>query len=139
MLLIRALQPRHCRHTLVAFALTGVAEMMMPCTFTRRDTCSDYNGEKKCDPGWSTISSAFITALSLSTSEVVAVVNSRVVKARHPEAGRWTTVETTPCFLPVWMKASTQWSMSSSVWAAEIWTRILALPFGTTGKENPIT
>lgn len=47
--------------------------------------------------------------------------------------------ETTPCFLPVWMKALTQWSMSSSVCAAEIWTRILALPFGTTGKEKPIT
>lgn len=40
-------QLRHCRHTLVAFALTGVAEMMMPCTFTRRDTCSDYEGERE--------------------------------------------------------------------------------------------
>lgn len=44
MLLRTARQPRHCRHTLVAFALTAVAEMMMPCTFTRRDTCSDCGG-----------------------------------------------------------------------------------------------
>lgn len=34
-------QPRHCRHTLVAFAFTAVAEMIIPCTFTRRDTWSD--------------------------------------------------------------------------------------------------
>lgn len=38
-------QPRHCRHTLVAFALTAVAEMMMPWTLTRRDTCSDCGGD----------------------------------------------------------------------------------------------
>lgn len=43
------------------------------------------------------LQSAFIAAVSLSTSEVVAVVNSRVVKARHPEAGRWTTVVTMCC------------------------------------------
>lgn len=40
-------QLRHCRHTFVAFAFTAVAEMMMPCTFTRRDTCSDCRGEEK--------------------------------------------------------------------------------------------
>lgn len=44
MLLMTPRQPRHCRHTLVAFAFTAVAEMMMPCTFTRRDTCSDCGG-----------------------------------------------------------------------------------------------
>lgn len=47
MLGMTARQPRHCRHTLVALALTAVAEMMMPCTFTRRDTCSDCSGQKK--------------------------------------------------------------------------------------------
>lgn len=40
-------QLRHCRHTFVAFAFTAVAEMMMPCTFTRRDTCSDCRGRGK--------------------------------------------------------------------------------------------
>lgn len=47
MLLMTPRQPRHCRHTLVAFAFTAVAEMMMPCTFTRRDTCSDCGGNDK--------------------------------------------------------------------------------------------
>lgn len=42
-----ARQLRHCRHTLVALAFTGVAEMMMPCTLTRRDTWSDWKGRER--------------------------------------------------------------------------------------------
>lgn len=38
-----------------------------------------------------------------------------------------------PCFRPTSMKASTQRSMSSSLCTAEIWTRMRALPLGTTG------
>lgn len=51
MLLMTLRQPRHCRHTLVAFAFTAVAEMMMPCTFTRRDTCSDCGGDEMAERG----------------------------------------------------------------------------------------
>lgn len=38
-----------------------------------------------------------------------------------------------PCNRPTSTKASTQRSMSSSLCTAEIWTRIRALPLGTTG------
>lgn len=38
-----------------------------------------------------------------------------------------------PCSRPTSTKASTQRSMSSSLCTAEIWTRIRALPLGTTG------
>lgn len=49
MLLMTDRQPRHCRHTFVALAFTAVAEIMMPCTFTRRDTCSDCRGREGDD------------------------------------------------------------------------------------------
>lgn len=41
MLLRTERHPLHCRHTLVAFALTAEEEMMIPGILTRRDTCSD--------------------------------------------------------------------------------------------------
>ena len=37
------------------------------------------------------------------------------------------------------MKARTAISRSPREWAAETWVRILALPWGTTGYENPTT
>lgn len=42
-------------------------------------------------------------------------------------------------FFPTSIKALTHLWISSSVWAAEIWTRMRALPCGTTGKLKPIT
>src|SRR4029079_12249310 len=44
-----------------------------------------------------------------------------------------------PSALPTLAKAATARSIWSSVCAALIWVRIRALPFGTTGYENPIT
>ena len=44
-----------------------------------------------------------------------------------------------PSAEPTLAKAATAWSICSSVWAALIWVRMRAWPFGTTGKEKPIT
>lgn len=40
---------------------------------------------------------------------------------------------------PTSANAFMAWSKFSRVWAALIWVRMRALPFGTTGKQNPIT
>ena len=45
----------------------------------------------------------------------------------------------TPSCLPIFAKAWIALSKCSFVCAADICTRILACPFGTTGKKNPIT
>ena len=44
-----------------------------------------------------------------------------------------------PNCLPTLAKAATAWSMWSLVCAALIWVRMRACPFGTTGKEKPMT
>jgi hypothetical protein len=45
----------------------------------------------------------------------------------------------TPISVPTFVNAATAVSMSASVWAADIWVRMRALPWGTTGKLNAIT
>src|SRR5690606_25142628 len=40
---------------------------------------------------------------------------------------------------PILAKAATAWVICSGVCAALIWARMRAWPFGTTGKEKPIT
>ena len=47
--------------------------------------------------------------------------------------------QSTPSCLPTFSNAATARSRCSRSWAAEIWTRILASPLGTTGKEKPMT
>src|SRR5262249_21944751 len=46
---------------------------------------------------------------------------------------------TTPGSRPTATKASTVRSTSAAEWAADICVRMRACPFGTTGKEKPIT
>lgn len=46
---------------------------------------------------------------------------------------------TMPSSRPTFVKAATAKSRSDSSWAALICTRMRASPFGTTGKEKPIT
>ena len=45
----------------------------------------------------------------------------------------------TPRRLPTFVKAAMASAIWASEWAAESWTRMRALPRGTTGKEKPIT
>lgn len=57
--------------------------------------------------------------------------------ARHGRRGP--THFTMPSSRPTFVKAATAKSRSESSWAALICTRMRASPFGTTGKEKPIT
>ena len=57
--------------------------------------------------------------------------------SRREVAGR--ASHTTPSARPASAKASMARSTSASVSAADIWVRILARPFGTTGKKKPAT
>ncbi len=75
--------------------------------------------------------------IRLCTARPLLVADSKQLPEQLLDVGM--DVQITPSFLPTFSNAATARSRCSRSWAAEIWTRILASPLGTTGKEKPMT
>ena len=74
-----------------------------------------------------------------ASHELLARVLAERATLRQPAGNRRSAAVQPPAVQPAAVKAAMAVSMSEDECAADIWVRMRAWPFGTTGKKKPVT